>query len=331
MYFDLDKTLTYNCLFNLIIGNRGCGKTYGAKKRAIKNFLKKGEQFIYLRRYDSELELIQENLFNDIQYNEEFKGHKIDYKAGYFYVDEVMAGYSMALTKSHYYKSSSFPRVKLIIFDEFVIDTGGTTSYLKNEVEKFLDFYETIARKRDVIVLFLANAITFINPYTVYWNLRLPYNSNFVRKDDLILLQLVQDEGFINEKRQTRFGRLIDGTTYGDYAINNKFLRDSDTFIEKKTGSAQYYFTFKYNGTLYGVWIDYQKGKMYVSENIDPTCGLTYTLTLEDHSPNTLLIKRLNSATLFKRFLEAYKDGYVFFESLKIKNIVYDVFKMTIT
>ena len=53
MYYDYDKISSYNATFNMIITNRGFGKTYGAKKRAINKFLKKDEQFIYVRRYKS--------------------------------------------------------------------------------------------------------------------------------------------------------------------------------------------------------------------------------------------------------------------------------------
>ena len=41
-------------------------------------------------------------------------------------------------------KSDAFPDVKLIIFDEFIIDNRGTYHYLKDEVTKFLDLYETV-------------------------------------------------------------------------------------------------------------------------------------------------------------------------------------------
>ena len=38
MYYDYDKISSYNATFNMIITNRGFGKTYGAKKRAINKF-----------------------------------------------------------------------------------------------------------------------------------------------------------------------------------------------------------------------------------------------------------------------------------------------------
>ena len=55
MFWDIGRTLTHNMLFNVIVGNRGGGKSYGAKKRAIDNFIKKKEQFGYIRRYKDDL------------------------------------------------------------------------------------------------------------------------------------------------------------------------------------------------------------------------------------------------------------------------------------
>lgn len=294
-------------------------------------FLERGTQFIYLRRYETELDEVKESLFNDIVINNEFPEHNITYKNGCYLCDDKVFGYCMALTKAHYYKSASFPLVYLIIFDECIIDDSGTSHYIKNEVRKFLDFYETIARLRDgVIVFFLSNAISIVNPYTLFWKLNLPYKSDFVRRGE-VLLQLVQDVDFIEAKKKTRFGKLIEGTEYADYSIDNKFLLDSDTFLMKKTEKASYYFTFKYNNDLYGVWVDYSIGKFFVSPNVDPYCKLIYSITLDDHNPNTLLIKSVNKTVLFKTFMDNYKLGNVYFENIKVKSVVYNVIRLVLT
>ena len=60
MFWDINKSVSRNCLFNFIVGNRGAGKTYGAKKYVINRFLKTGEQFVYIRRYKEELKKIKE-------------------------------------------------------------------------------------------------------------------------------------------------------------------------------------------------------------------------------------------------------------------------------
>ena len=327
MWFDGYNTLTYNCLFNFIIGNRGCGKSYWFKKWAIKDFLKNENQFIYLRRYDTELDKIG-TYFNDIIANNEFHETKFEVKGSEFFINEKLAGYSFPLSTASILKSNSYPLVTKIGFDEFIIDKG-VHRYLTDEVNKFLDFYETIARTREIIVFFISNAITMTNPYCLYFNLQLPYNKNIVRKKD-VLLQLVADEEFINMKNKTRFGQLIKGTSYAKYSIDNNFLRDNNTFVMRKTSKSKFYFTLKYLGNLYGVWVDYSEGKLFVSEDIDKYSKLVYSLTLADHTPNTLLIKKLSQSNMFKTFMDSYKLGNVYFESIKIKNIVYEIIKLSL-
>ena len=86
----------------------------------------------------------------------------------------MICGFVLPLSVANILKSTSFNKVSTIIFDEFIIDKG-CYRYLANEVEQFLDMVETIARLRDVRVLFLGNAISVTNPYFTYFNLTLPY------------------------------------------------------------------------------------------------------------------------------------------------------------
>lgn len=329
MYYDVGQTLTYNCLFNMILGPRGCGKTYGLKKRAIKLFLERGHQFVYLRRYQEELTATAETYFNDIILNEEFPDVTIKYENGQYFVNDQLAGYAMALTKAKDYKSISYPLVYLIIFDEFLIEDNGFVRYLKNEVKQFLSFYMSIDRYRGCIAFLLANSVTMINPYTLYWGLQLPYGSNITRRDE-VLLQLVQNEDYIKDRKNTRFGRLIAGTDFEEYAIENKFVNDSKTFIRKKTEQAKYYFTMRYQGQTFGVWVDFDNGAMFVSEHVDPSYKLIYSLTVDDHRPNTMLLNTINKSPYFKFFIDCYKQGCVYFESQKIKTLVYEIIKMTV-
>lgn len=329
MWYDVGQTLTYNCLYNFIIGSRGCGKSYALKKRAIKQFLEKGHQFVYLRRYQEELDNTAETYFDDVLVNGEFPDVTIKYSGGAYYLNDQLFGYAMALTKAKTYKSIAFPLVYIIIFEEFLIEGGGYDRYLKNEVKTFLGFYMSIDRYRGCTVFFLANATSMVNPYFLYFDLQLPYGSNIVRRGDL-LLQMVNNEEYINSRKETRFGKLIAGTEFEEYAVKNKFVGDVKTFIKKKSEKAQYYFTFIYEGEKFGVWVDYDKGKMYVSENVDPSCKIVYSLTVDDHQPNTMLLNSINKSVFFKPFIENYKLGNVYFESQKIKSIVYEVIRLCV-
>ena len=72
-YYDFSRVRSYGARYLMIVGSRGTGKTYGAKKIAITNAIKKGEQFIYLRRHRVE-QKGRFTFFDDIAH--EFPGYE---------------------------------------------------------------------------------------------------------------------------------------------------------------------------------------------------------------------------------------------------------------
>lgn len=104
----------------------------------------------------------------------------------------------------------------------------------------------------------LGNLVT--NPYFIYFNLAIPKQTDIVTyKNGLILLQYMKNEEYRQEKQKTKFGQLVADTTYEKYAILNQDTHLTDTFIEKKKATAQFYFAFVYQGLTFGVWIDYKE------------------------------------------------------------------------
>lgn len=80
MYYDLSKVLSYSALLNILIGERGTGKTYSVSKFAISQFIKKQEQFVYVRRYKNELKRGVTSFFSAISKNNEFPNHEFTTK-----------------------------------------------------------------------------------------------------------------------------------------------------------------------------------------------------------------------------------------------------------
>jgi hypothetical protein len=316
--------LSYNLLFNFIIGNRGSGKTYGAKKWAIKGFLKDGSQFIYLRRYKTEFDDIKK-FFADIA--DEFPDHTFSVKGKNLLIDGEVAGFAIPLSTALTKKSVSYHLVRRIIFDEFVIDSK-VIHYLNNEVTHFLEFYETVARMRDnVRVLFLSNAVSVVNPYFLYWKIRPNEEQRFTRKGQL-LVEFVKNQEFIDTKYKTKFGQIIKGTNYGNYAVENEFLKDNKNFVEKKTHGARFQFSIVYNDYVYGFWVDYKEGLMFMSHDYDPSSKLQYAITDSEHKPNLMLVRNVSKSYLLKGALDAYEKGYLRFESIQIKNQFLDIFSI---
>ena len=122
--------------------------------------------------------------FEQVKNDPDLKGHKLSNKNDTMYIDDKLAGFAIPLSIANILKSSSYEKVDTIIFDEFLIDKG-SYHYLQNEVTQLLDVIETVARLRDIRVIFLGNAISITNPYFTYFNLSLPYNSevNIAKRD----------------------------------------------------------------------------------------------------------------------------------------------------
>jgi hypothetical protein len=217
-WYDPKKTLTHNALYNMVIGARSVGKSYSTLLMSVDKFKKTGKQFVYLRRYKDELDESKSTIFDAIILDQQFPDDKITFEADCYFLNGQLMGFAMALTKAKDYKSSSFPNVWLIIFEEFIIEENGYSRYLKNEVKLFLGFYMTIDRYRGVKVFFLGNNYTMFNPYTLFWKLDSPNGRTIVKaKKGKIILELVADT--IKEHHESDFAQLIEGTDFAEYAL----------------------------------------------------------------------------------------------------------------
>ena len=336
IYLDFGKPLSYNSFLTFIVTERGLGKSYGAKKFVAKRFINKSKQFVYIRRYKTELkEAMIKNgnprFFKQIENDPELKGHKFTNKNDTMYIDDKLCGFAIPLSIANILKSSTYDDVDTIIFDEFIIDPNTSSyRYLKDEVTAILETIETIGRLRDIRVIFLGNALSITNPYFTYFNLSLPYNSevNIAKRDNkgnpLILVYYARNTPYREVKKQTRFGQLIDGTEYGKYAIDNIMLRDSKSFIKKKSKQCKFYFILILNGKHYGIWIDYKEGFMYISNDYDPNCPVIFSINPDDHNENTLLV-RCRTSPWFKSIIEHYRLARLCFENQQIKNNIMNI------
>lgn len=344
MFWNIDRTATHNCLFNFIVGNRGGGKSFGGKGWVIEKFIKRGEQFIYVRRFEEDLKEPLETFFNDISVmfpDYEFKvlGNKLYLRKSLAegedrkWTEDDLCGYGIQLSTANKKKSISYPKVTTMIVDEFLLEESRNQQYLQNEVRKFMELYETVARPGtnhpDVTVWFLGNAISITNPYFVEFNLKLPNKMDrngkriWKHPNGDILVEFVKNEKFVEAKKNSRFGKMIDGTKYAAYSIENEFLLDDDTFIEKRSKKARHSFNFNYKGKTYGVWYDYSEGKMWVSDAVDPY-GITFSFTTQDHNTNTMLLKSRNKSSCLRPFFECFKAARLRFENMNIKNTCYE-------
>ena len=159
------------------MGERGVGKSYGAKKYLFKHYLKTGKKFVYVRRYTKELKKAtmkgKEGIFfNQIKKEKITNGHEFYNNYETCFIDKKPCGYFTTLSTSLIEKSADFSDVDTIIFDEFLL-AKGSYHYLPNEVYLFFEFIESVGRlKNDMKIFMIANAITEVNPYLIYLKLQ---------------------------------------------------------------------------------------------------------------------------------------------------------------
>ena len=327
IYYNYDKLFSFNFLLGFVVGERGVGKSFNIKVAMIKKFLKNGEQFIYLRRYKTELDTALVTFWDDIQSHGYFDD--LDLKVNKnkmlttFTCDGEICGYAVPLSTANILKSTAFPKVKYIVFDEYMLDNSGTYRYLRNEVTMMLDVIETVGRLKDIQVIFLGNNTSFYgNPYTAYFNLELPYNSEFKTfKDGLIVVNYIRNLKYREAKKKSKFGRLIEGSSYGNYVIENKSLRDNDYFIGKKPPDAAFWGLLIVNGCEVGIWQS-KNGYMYLSNKFDPNTPYKFACDFSDHTESTVFLNARENYYL-RLCVIAYKQGLLKFENQKIKsNIV---------
>lgn len=332
MYWSGHDILTRNAMYNFVIGGRGTGKTYDTKKTRIRHFLKTGKQFIYLRRYKTEFDDKTE-FFQDIA--NEFPEHefKVEGMKGYVRksVEEGqkpekwrLVVFFITLANALTKKSVPYPDVDFIVFDEFIIDKG-SLHYLTNELKAFQDFYNTVDRFQDrVKVLFLANAVALTNPYFIGWKLKPRKGKRFLMAHKgYMCVEIVQSEKFRAHVDNTRFGQMIRGTSYYDYAVGNMFHDDNDTFISKKSEEARFYFALRFDSKTVGIWVDYSEGIYYVSSRC-PKDALIYVLTKSDMQPNLLMIEK--TSVLMRSVRKLYMQGSVYFDSVETREFFNNVF-----
>lgn len=327
-WYNYDKIRSYNALLNIIMTNRGFGKTYGFKDMCIKNFLKNGKQFMYVRRYKTDIDKDKRIMFwNDIR--SAYPEHKFEVKGKCAYIDDKIAGYFVALSTSLSLKSVPFPDVTLIGYDEFVIG-GGTQQYIKGEVTLFLELLSTVIRKRnDVRVFMLANNISIVNPYFTYFNINPKKGNRFtMAQDGEVIVDIMANNDFINEMKATKFGLLTKNTHYSDYAIENESLLDTDAFIEKyPLKDCLPVCTIIFDNNKVQVWLNKKTNMFYCNDKIIETTP-KFSLTSNDHTEHSILKTKLTNYPFFNNCIKAFQVGQIRFSSQYVKHTMYDIFKI---
>lgn len=285
-FYSFNRLNSFNAIYNLAVGGRGIGKTYGMQKQAIKQAIQTHEQngpgmcdqFIYLRRYKDELKLSKDTFFAAVQH--EFP--EWDFRVNGFHAEMSPAseretkkrawweiGYFIELSRAQQYKSVAFPRVKKIIYDEFILEKSHI-HYLPNEAEVFNNFFSTVDRYKDKTrVYFLANSVRIENPYFVEYGVdpdKADKDGFLKLSGGFMVVHFIDADEFAAEVYQTKFGQFIKGTDYAKYAVGNEFADNHKSMIAEKDSRARYMFSLELSNTTVSVWYNLVTGQYFVQK-----------------------------------------------------------------
>lgn len=174
-FYSLEPILKRECPYNLIIGERSNGKTYSVLKYGLENYVKNKSQLAIIRRWDEDLRGNSGAvMFDGLVANKEIeKLTNFDYNGVWYFnrkwylayfeegerkkTDDTPFAYAFALTREEHYKSTSYPNIRNILFDEFIT----RDYYLPDEFVKFQNLLSTIIRLRtDVKIFMCANTVS---------------------------------------------------------------------------------------------------------------------------------------------------------------------------
>lgn len=334
-YYNFDKLFSYNCTYMYVVGGRGLGKTYGAKKKALAAAIKRGEQFIYLRRYEKEMKASMPTFFDDLIANSEFED--FDFRihegqaqfSGVEFRDEKKrewqtAGFFRTLSTAQSQKSVAFPNVTLIIFDEFIIEKGAV-HYLPGEANIFNNFYSTVDRWQDKTrVLFLANSVAIMNPYFLKYEIRPDADTEWVQKfNGFMVAHFAKSEDFQASVKSTAFGQFIAGTDYEQYAVGNNFADNTAALIALKDPAARYKYTVQTPKGYFSVWYSFNSGNYYIQQN-RPGQEMIFVTDHGLMDEGKRLLPR--NAKLLQYLRAAFNNGSLWFDTPVSRNAMSEIF-----
>lgn len=181
-HWNIKPILKYNAIYNIIFGERSNGKTYGTQEHCIKDWFENGRAMALIRRFDEDftgkrgtnmfMPLVKDGNIKRLT-NGEWEGVK--YYSSRWYLtkpdaenkDKIIVQkepfcYGFSLSAMEHDKSTTYPTIKNIMFDEFI--TRGY--YLQDEFVLFMNVLSTIIRRKtDVKIFMLGNTVNKYCPY----------------------------------------------------------------------------------------------------------------------------------------------------------------------
>lgn len=314
----------------LCTSNRSAGKTTYFNRLCVRRWLKYGEKFMLVYRFNLELDDCADKFFKDIG-PMFFQGMHMTSKRrakgmySELFIDDKPCGYAVALNNADAIKKNShyFSDVVRMLLDEFQSETN---HYCNDEIVKFQSVHKSVARgqgkqSRYVPVFMLSNPVTILNPYFIALGItsRLNENTRFLRGNGWVLEQ-GYNEAAAKAQEESLFNQAFANDAYQGYSNQAVYLNDNKAFIEKPKGRGRYLATLRYKGRDYALREYAEEGIIYCDDRPDSTFKAKISVTTDDHRINYVMLK---SNQFFVENMRYYFDHGCFrFKDLRSKEAI---------
>lgn len=343
-FYDWNKTLSYDAFITIVISERGLGKTYGLRKQCVKDFIKTGEPWAEICRYNNQLDSLSAGYFEKFVENDEFPGYVFKTTKEYMFIaqkpvegekpDWRLCGYFLALSNWQNDKKRTFIRPRRIIFDEFLIDRRDRYHrYLPDEYTLLLNDFSTLTREtpEDVAktrLYMLGNACDLVNPHFEALGIDSPPEKNTYTwfRNKTVMLHYCADKAHAEGMRAcTVVGRLMEGMAGAGTMFDSDFESVTGAFVAKRPRRARFDRCLIFGGVRFGVWVDPVQFFYYVTQDV-PKGGFTpWALTKDDGTINRTMVKRADP--YLQAICELHYSNAVRYESDTVREKFFDVLK----
>lgn len=246
-YVDFDSIMDSGLPYVIMVGGRGTGKTYGA----LRSHVVRGRKFMYMRRRQTQADIINRPEFSPIKpvcrdlglqitMRPVAKGlaafvpYEVDEEKKKEIVNGPPYGFTCALSTVANLRGFDASEIGSLIYDEFIPEK--TERPLPHEADALFNCYETLNRNRELegrppLQLFcMANANDQTAP--VLERLRLinriekmrnSHSQMWTDPERGLLLLVLRDSPISEAKRDTALYRLTAGSDFAEMALDNSF------------------------------------------------------------------------------------------------------------
>lgn len=318
-------------------GARGIGKTYGVLSQLVLRMDGSGRRFIYLRRTNSQIELLLKPEFNpyksiNADMDLDIIPAKISKNSSGFYHSttnedgEIIPvgdplGYIFALSTFFNMRSVDFSDVDVIFYDEFIPE--GIERKLQGEGEAFLNLIETVGRNRELKglpplkVICMSNSNKLEN--ALYMELHLVNKAVKMQEQGLELMEL-KDRGILlvmfseskisQKKKDTSLYVMTKDSDFYGMAVENQFTKDDQSLVKKRINLNEYRPIVKITDKIGDMTILKHKSDVRYYVTMLPAGACKHIYSKKEHDLDSFYAKYLYLWVQYKEKLHVYFDSY---------------------